>query len=132
MLSRPPASLAAAISSRPASSSEPPRVEDRRQPRLGDHRGQAVRAEQEDVAGAGLEDLDVDLHVGLGPERAGDHRALRVRLGLLLGQLAARDQLADQRVVAGEPDQLAVAQQVGARVADVGDRHLALADVARR
>ena len=44
-----------------------------------------------------------------------------MRLGLLLGQLAARDELADQRVVAREPDQVAVAQQVAARVADVGD-----------
>ena len=106
--------------------------EDRRQPRLGDHRGEAVRADEEDVAGAGLEGLEVDLDVGLGAERAGDHGALRVRLGLLLGELAALDQLVDERVVAGEPHELAVAQQVGARVADVGDRDLAVADVARR
>jgi hypothetical protein len=52
-----------------------------------------------------------------------------VRLGLLLGQLSAGHELADQRVVAGEPRQLAVAQHVGARVAHVADRHLALADV---
>ena len=44
-----------------------------------------------------------------------------MRLGLLLGELAARDELADERVVAGEADQVAVAQQVAARVADVRD-----------
>ena len=65
MLSRPPASLAAAIRSRPACSSEPsPRARGRRL-RLVDHRRQAVRAEQEDVAAARAERLDVDLHVGL-------------------------------------------------------------------
>ena len=49
----------------------------------------------------GLVDVDVDLDVGLGAERAGDHRALRMHLGLLLGELAAAHQLADQRMVAG-------------------------------
>ena len=96
---------------------------------LVDHRRQAVGAEQVDVPAAGGERLDVDLHVALGAERARDHRALRVRLRLLLGELAAGDELADERVVAREPRQLAAAPQVGARVADVGDRDVRLADV---
>ena len=99
---------------------------------LVDHRRQAVRAQQVDVAAAGGERLDVDLHLALGAERARDHRALRVRLRLLLGELAAGHELADQRVVAREPRELAVAPQVGARVADVGDRDLGLADVGGR
>ena len=101
MLSRPPAALAAAIRSRPSSSSGPLVLDQQRlELGLADHRRQAVRADQEQVAGLAPGLLDVDLHVRLGPERAGDHRALRVRLGLLLGQLAAPDELADERVVA--------------------------------
>ena len=92
MLSRPPASLAAAISAAPeparASSA---RLEDRLELGLVDHRGQAVRAEQEHVAGrAPGRRRRRPATLGSGPERAGDHRALRVRLGLLLGELAAR------------------------------------------
>ena len=122
MLSRPPAALAAAISSGPSTSSGfggP--VSSGSSLRLADHRRQAVRAEQEDVAGARVVGLDVDLDARLGPERAGDDRALRVRLGLLLGELPAPHQLVDERVVVGQPRELAVAQQVGARVADVRD-----------
>ena len=89
--------------------------------RLVDHRGRPSEQSRKRSPALTGKMSDVDLHVGLGPERAGDHRALRVLLGLLLGQLAARHQLADQRVVLRQPDQVAVAQQVGARVADVGD-----------
>ena len=99
---------------------------------LAHHRGQPVRADQEEIAGLGREVLDVDLHGRLGPERAGDDGALRVRLGLLLGQLAEPDQVADQRVVVGQALELAVADQVAAGVADVRDRHEVLADVGGR
>ena len=132
MLSRPPASLAAAISSRPACVEVVSALHHGPHADLVDHRRQAVRAEQVDVAAAGGERLDVDLHLALGAERARDHRALRVRLRLLLGELAAGDELADERVVAREPRQLAAAPQVGARVADVGDRDVRLADVGGR
>ena len=130
MLSRPPASLAAAISARPVCSSERPRSSS-----IGlssgswTIAGETVGAEQEHVAGACGEDVDVDLDVGIGAERARDDAALRMRLGLLLGQLAAGDELADERVVAREPDQVAVAQQVGARVADVRDDHVVAVEV---
>jgi hypothetical protein len=99
---------------------------------LLDHPRQAVGAQQEDVAVAGAEDLHVDLDLRLRAERAGDDVALRMRLGLGLGELAAGDQLADQRVVAREPHEVAAAPQVGARVADVRHRHVGLADVGRR
>jgi hypothetical protein len=55
-----------------------------------------------------------------------------VHLGLLLRELAARHQLADQRVVLRQADQVPVAQHVGARVADMRDRDLVLADVRSR
>ena len=89
-----------------------------------EHRRQPVGADQEDVAGRARDGLQVDLDLGLGAERAGDDRALRVVLGLGVGELALAPHLLDQRVVAGEPFELAAAQAVGAAVADVADRHL--------
>ncbi len=44
----------------------------------------------------------VDVDVGVGAERAGDHRALRVLLGLLGGEPAASHEVADEGVVLGE------------------------------
>ena len=44
---------------------------------VGDHGGEAVRAEQEDVAGLDLVHLHVDLQVGLAAQRARDHVAQR-------------------------------------------------------
>ena len=76
--------------------------------------------------------VDVELDVGLGPERPRDDRALRVLLGLLARQLALPAQLLDERVVARELAQLAVAEQVGAAVADVDDADLVARDAARR
>ena len=67
--------------------------------------------------------------VGLGPERARDDRALRVLVGLLRGELPAAAHLLDERVVLGQALELAAAQAVGARVADVRDRDVVLADV---
>jgi hypothetical protein len=96
---------------------------------LVDHRGQAVGAEHEDVAPARGEDFDIDLNLRLWAKCARDDRALRVCLSLLLRELAARDQLADERVVAREADEVAVAQQVRPRVAHVGHRHGVGADV---
>ena len=92
---------------------------------VGDHVGQAVGAQQVAVAEPGLADRQVG--VGLGPavERAQQQRALRVAGGRLRGQPALVDQRLDQRVVPGDLEQLAVAQQVGAGVADVAQRHVA-------
>ena len=102
MLSRPPASLAAAISSRPASL-------ERRRRRRGSAATRASRtidvrpSEQSRNRSPAARRVCAPCRPatsGSGPERARDHRALRVHLGLLLGELAAGDQLADQRVVA--------------------------------
>src|SRR5665811_1693199 len=77
---------------------------------LADHRRQAVGAEQEDVAGGGRGGLHVDVDLRFGPERTGDDRALRVLLRLRVGDLAFAPHLLDQRVVAGQPLELAAAQ----------------------
>ena len=91
---------------------------------LAQHRRQAVGADQEDVAGRGGHRLHVGLDLGFGAERAGDDRALRVVLGLGVGELPLAPHLLDQRVVAGELLEPAGAQAVGAAVADVADRDL--------
>src|SRR5207248_8331110 len=89
-----------------------------------DHRGEPVRAEHEQVAGPAGDREGVGVDVRVGAERAGDHRALGMGLGVLGGELAAADELGDERVVLGHLLELAVANQVGPRVADVaeGDR----------
>ena len=124
MLSRPPRSLAARI--------EPPggllevalAGQDRGDVLVLQHRRQPVRAEQEDVAGAGAEGHRVDVDLRLGTERAGDHRALRMLGGLIAGQLPLTAQLLDQRVVVGDLLELALAEDVGAAVADVAEADL--------
>ena len=87
-----------------------------------DHRREPVRAEQEDVAGLGPRPRTCRRRRRVGAERARDHGALRVQLGLLGRELAAADELGDERVVVGQLLERAVAEQVGARVADVADR----------
>ena len=49
-----------------------------------------------------------------------------MHLGGLGGQLAAPDELGDERVVVGQLLEVVVAQQVGARVADVAERDAAV------
>ena len=95
----------------------------------GHHVGQAVGAEQQDVAGA----EGVLGHVGgdgrLDADGAGDDVAEAGALGALLGDDARAHLLGDVGVVVGQPLQRAVAQQVGAAVPGMGDAQgLALDD----
>ena len=131
MLSLPPLWLAARTSDSAASSSDRRGAQDRGQLLVGDHARQAVGADQEDVAGAARERVGVDLDVRLGPERARDDRALRVVLGGLGRDLPAALELGHQRVVARELLELAVAQPVGAAVADVAEADLVAGHLGR-
>ncbi len=88
---------------------------------LADHAGEAVGAEQDDVALLRVDAPGVDVDVVVGAERARDDAALRVPRGLVRRQGAAPHELADERVVVRELLQRAVAQQVGPRVADVAE-----------
>ena len=72
--------------------------------------------------GSRLDGERVDVDVGLGAERAGDHGALRVAPASSGESLPLRSELVDERVVVGELLELAAAQTVRARVADVADR----------
>jgi hypothetical protein len=100
--------------------------------RLGDHRRQAVAADEVHVAVARRPRVRVGLDRRLRAERARDDRALRVVVGLLRRELALAHELLDERVVVGQTLEVAVAQAVEAAVADVGDRDLVLAHVGER
>ena len=102
MLSSPPPAFAASISARAGSSRSSLLVEHGEDLVGGDHVGQPVRAEQVEVVRPGLDCERVHVDVGLGAERARDHGALRVRLRLLRRELAAADELADERMVVRE------------------------------
>ncbi len=124
MLSSPPARFAAGTSA-----SRPPR-RGRRGARAGSPRSSSPStmsdSPSEQIRKTSPDSRDdrerVDVDVRVGAERAGDHRALRVHLGRLGRQLAAPDELRDERVVVRQLLEVVVAQQVGARVADVAER----------
>ena len=86
----------------------------------GDRARQSVGAQQPAVAGDGLSDgfVELDLAVGVAQDPQ-QHRALRVLTGLLAGEAAGLDEVLHEGVVGGDLGELAVAQEVGARVADV-------------
>ncbi len=91
--------------------------------RVRDVAAQAVAADEVAVAGSRL----AHRHVGLGGvhavDRAHEQVAARVGGGLLRGDAAGVDEGLHVGVVAGDLGELAVAQQVGARVADVQHGH---------
>ncbi|MGE5857229.1 MAG: Stp1/IreP family PP2C-type Ser/Thr phosphatase, partial [Solirubrobacterales bacterium] len=74
---------------------------------IRDHRGEAVAAEQEDVAVARREGHGVDVHARLRPQGARDDRALRMLLRLFLGEPALAAELLDERVVLRQALELA-------------------------
>ena len=103
MLSSPPLRFAAAISSFAAASrSSRSRLDDAEDRLVVDHRRQAVRADEEGRPALASIEKRVDVDVGIGAERAGDDRALRMDLRLLGREPAAADELGDERVVVGQ------------------------------
>ena len=93
----------------------------------GDEAGEPVGAEHPAVARMGGAQGEVELGVRVDvAEHAHQHRALRVPLRLLLGEPSLVQQPLDEGVVLGDLDGLLLAQQIGARVADVGEGELAL------
>ena len=89
---------------------------------VGEHAGQAVRAEEVEVARPHLHLAHVHQHVALAAEGAGDHVLERMGARLLLGEEARHHLLVDPGVVLGELVEAAVAQAVGPAVADVRHR----------
>ncbi len=86
---------------------------------VADDAGEPVGADQIAVAGPHLADRQVRLDVVAAAQRAHQQGALRVGGGLFLGDPALVDQTLHPGVVLGDLGEDAVAQQVGAGVADV-------------
>ena len=95
---------------------------------------EAVSAEQQRVAlhQRRGERPGVDLYLGPDADAAGHDVASRVGAGLFRRELALADQLGDQRMVTGQLLDRAVADQIGAAVADVRQESLGVADDQRR
>ena len=85
---------------------------------VADRVGQSVRAQQVAITDTRLPHRQGGLHL-VTSQRAHDQRALRVAVRLLRGDAALVDQRLDKGVVLGDLRQLAVAEEVAARVADV-------------
>ena len=94
----------------------------------GHHVGQAVAAQQDAVA---VEQLDVErvgAHVGIQPDGSRDDVAVARCGGVFPRHGAGADELIDHGVVFRELPQLTLADQVGARVADVDHKGRATTD----
>ena len=87
--------------------------------------GQPVAAEQVTVALPQLAQRQVGLHALAAVERLGEQGPLRMPFGLLEGDPALVDHALHERLVVRDHRQLALAQQVGAAVADVRDAEAA-------
>ena len=88
---------------------------------LADFAGEAVGAEEEEVAGLDGQLQNLFGDGGLGADGAGDDAAERRVLGLLGGDGAEADLLVDEGVVVGLAAELARAEEIAAAVAGVGD-----------
>ncbi len=88
--------------------------------RVLQHAAQAVRAQQPTVRRMRLEHRDIGMRVDVEiAEHAHHHVALRVVLGLLLGDATGIDQMLDVTMVLGHLAERAVAQQIRAGIADM-------------
>ena len=86
------------------------------------HAAQAVRTQQPAVGGMGAAYGDVRVRVDVEVAEHTHHDvALRVVLGFGWGDAAGVDEMLHIAVVAGDAAQMTIAQQIGARIADVGD-----------
>ncbi len=125
MLSVPPAVFARSMRTRHGLVGRIAR-EHARDLRIRKHAREPVRAEQEAVTPGQVDLLDVDLDFGLSADGAQDLVALRMHARFFGRQLPTPHELADHRVVVGDLLEHAVAQAVGAAVADVRDPGLPL------
>lgn len=87
----------------------------------GEVAGETVGGEQVEVAGVGGEGVDFGFDLRLGADGAGNDVAHGVMEGLSGGDLAGAKLLLDQGVVLGEGSEGAVAEEVAAAIAYVGE-----------
>ena len=86
-----------------------------------EHGGNAVGAQQDTVARFHVQLVDVGLHVRVGADGARDNRAVGVNACLCFGKLAGLYHVGHKAVVAGKLLKASLVQQVGARIAHLGD-----------
>ena len=97
------------------------------------HAAQTVRTQQPAVGRVGLADGDVGPRVDIEvAEHAHDHVALRMVARLGLGDAAGVDEMLHVAVILGHTHQVAVAQQIGAGVADMREHPVPLHQRDRR
>jgi len=120
-LSSPPRSLARSMSARQPAAGSSWCARTLQDVAVLDHAGQAVRAEQEQIAQAEVFLHQVRLDLLLTADRVGQDVARRVAAGLLAAQRAGSDLLVHERVVGGQLAQGAVAHEIGAAVAEMAD-----------
>ena len=99
---------------------------------LGHHPRESVAAEQQLVAVEQRDHVLVDLDLLIGSERACEDVLVRVHVGFRLGDLAGLHHPRHERVIGRELAELPLAEQVGARVPDVGDQGARAVDQGRR
>ncbi len=121
MLSSPPAWFAAFTSPLPACSRSRASVRSFRIVVVRHHRRQPVRTEEEEIAVLDRDRERVDVHLGVGSERARDHGPLWMRVRLLRREPSAPDEIGDEGVILGQLLEAPGAQAVRARVAHVAD-----------
>ncbi len=128
MLSTPPASLACVDEAADDDVGVGFVAEDPGDVGVAEHAGEAVAADEEAVAGPGVELylVHVDRHVDA--DGADEDVPVGVVLGLGGGELAFFDHALDEGVVIGDLVEIAVAQEVRARVTDVGEAHAVALD----
>ena len=88
---------------------------------VGDDTRQSVGAEQQPIAGASADLVDVDFGIVAAGQRAGHDVAPRMLPRRVRGHDAGAHLFLDPRVIVGDLLELAVAKQVDAAVADVRD-----------
>ena len=94
---------------------------------VGDLVGQPVTAQEQAVPGVGEDLPHVRLDLGTHPQHAGEDVALGMDGGLVQAEPSFPHEVLHQAVILGEAAQLALLEQIGARVADVDDDQPVLA-----
>ena len=97
-------------------------------PGVLDHGGEAVGAHDDPVTVHDVKHEVVGIHVWVVAQRTGDDGARGVDAGLVGRYLARIHELLDIGVVVREAHERPLVQQVDARVAHMGDGHLATVD----
>ena len=96
---------------------------------IGNHARKAVRAQDQAVALFDVQGKVVGIHGGVRTQRTRDNRAVGMDARLVGCNFASVHELLHIGVVAGHADERALVEQIGARVAHVGDGEHVVFDI---